>query len=127
PQLWAVGEVACTGLHGANRLASNSLLETVVFGRRLGALLARSGGRVEPGAELAPCAAVDARIDDEIRQLMWRCLGPVRSAATLTTEIARRTALREHASRAASAHELLVEAMLRAGLAALTSDGTEPQ
>ncbi|HNR21640.1 MAG TPA: FAD-binding protein [Steroidobacteraceae bacterium] len=127
PQLWAVGEVAYTGLHGANRLASNSLLETVVFGRRLGALLARSGGRVEPGAELAPCAAVDARIGDEIRQLMWRCLGPVRSATTLTTEIARRTALREHASRAASAHELLVEAMLRAGLAALTSDGTEPQ
>jgi L-aspartate oxidase len=42
PGLWAVGEVACTGVHGANRLASNSLLEGMVFGARLAERIASS-------------------------------------------------------------------------------------
>ena len=47
PGLWAAGEAACTGVHGANRLASNSLLEGMVFGARLAEAIA--GGADGPG------------------------------------------------------------------------------
>jgi L-aspartate oxidase len=52
PGLWAVGEVACTGVHGANRLASNSLLEGMVFGARLADRLATAQHEPEPNGAL---------------------------------------------------------------------------
>jgi L-aspartate oxidase len=92
--LFAAGEVACTGLHGANRLASNSLLEGVVFAEaaaecaieRLGQGLPES--RVErpaipdwdPGEAADPTEAVLVNANwDEIRRLMWNYVGIVRT------------------------------------------------
>lgn len=89
PCLWACGEVACTGVHGHNRLASNSLLEAVVFGRRLGAALTSAPGRPAPrtGATSLELSGDVARIDapawSKLRKLTWTHLGITRQAADL--------------------------------------------
>jgi L-aspartate oxidase len=89
PGLWAIGEVACTGLHGANRLASNSLLEGLVFGHIAAndiaahAVHEASSSRVadwDPGTAVpSDEAVVVAQNWDEIRRLMWNYVGIVRT------------------------------------------------
>jgi L-aspartate oxidase len=111
PGLYAAGECSCTGVHGANRLASNSLLECLVFGRRA-ALAARvepdvAGTSPEPGV---PADAGRETVTLALRRSMWKHaglirsadeLGPLRSAPLLLARLLAESALARQESRGA--------------------------
>ena len=102
PGLLAVGEVACTGAHGANRLASNSLLESVVFSHRAVAVIDDPWPADPPAArwaEAGPLDTIDLDLSDvlappasgrqvvdrvELQTMMWDDVGLVRSSQGLT-------------------------------------------
>lgn len=103
--LYAIGENACTGLHGANRLASNSLLEALVFADQVAKDVLKTDvlpqvevevpawdtGGVAPPDEMV----VLSHTWDEIRRLMWNYVGIVRTDNRLKRSLSRITALRE--------------------------------
>jgi L-aspartate oxidase len=92
PGLYAAGEVACTGVHGANRLASNSLLEGLVFGARAAETMRGQAGNRLQGAGYRGAASDDGRgvgsdetgrVLRELQQLMWHNAGLLRDAEGL--------------------------------------------
>jgi L-aspartate oxidase len=103
PGLYAVGEVACTGLHGANRLASNSLLECVVVGRACAQQIAASPAIANPAlpdwdasrVTNADEEVVIAHNWDELRRFMWNYVGIVRTTKRLERALHRIKLLKE--------------------------------
>src|SRR5579859_1267319 len=90
--LFAAGEAACTGVHGANRLASNSLLEGLVFGARAGHAMCdeRDGAPVSANSAAQPGKDAAADVEPfirEIQQLMWNKVGIVRSRQGMTEAV----------------------------------------
>jgi L-aspartate oxidase len=103
PGLWAIGECSCTGLHGANRLASNSLLEGAVFAHRAATASAQAE-KIKPqdvpewdigSAVPSDEAVVVTHNWEELRRLMWNYVGIVRTTKRLERAARRIAVLQE--------------------------------
>ena len=101
--LYAIGETACTGLHGANRLASNSLLECLVFGRAAAAAILQAPTQASmPLPQWDESRVTDADEEvlithtwDELRRFMWNYVGIVRTDKRLSRALHRIHMLRD--------------------------------
>ncbi|MGZ4104661.1 MAG: L-aspartate oxidase [Actinomycetota bacterium] len=86
PGLFAAGECAATGMHGANRMAGNSLLESVVIGRRVGE---GCSDEAEDASEPGNAGTLSGAFDPRITSIMWSDVGPVRMSDTLQNAVSR--------------------------------------
>src|SRR5665213_2821777 len=109
--LYAAGEAACTGVHGANRLASNSLLEGLVFGARAAQSILQEGFSANTDVEEEPAAAESVRgtpddstseLRERLRKLMWQHAGLLRDQAGLAAMQAELEAMRPELPAAAT-------------------------
>jgi L-aspartate oxidase len=127
--LWATGEVAATGVHGANRLASNALLEGLVFGARVGDDLARiklkQSFRTVPKEEFTKphSAKTYLQIQKELKEILWNEVGINRSALSLDRAMQAWARLNEATGIKAPASRLGLETrnMVMAGYALISA------
>lgn len=122
PGLYAAGEVTCTGVHGANRLASNSLLEGLVFGARAGeaAAIDRLNAAVVPhkfnDAALVPIdhklgSSISTAVNKRVKRVMWERVGILRDERSLKRAISEFEQI-ERADLSTSSRKFVTLAML---------------
>ncbi len=122
--LYAAGEVASTGVHGANRMAGNSLVEALVFGRRAALAIARSlpdhNRNTDPQPALADRPATDdlPGLRARLRQMLWETAGPIRDAEGLQRALVELDAFEDELGPPArDAHQLELHAAITVGRA----------
>ncbi len=130
PGLYAAGETASTGAHGANRLASNSLLEAVVFARRAAEQITTDAewqGSQFPDATIVECGPVGAEFDRcQLQQLMWDDVGIFRGGEQLDNALGRLAAMAAAPTRTGrAAHEDSNMALVGMMVARAALDRTE--
>lgn len=126
PGLYAAGEAACTGVHGGNRLASNSLLEGLVFGARAARCMAQEGVPARLDAAKPPAMEAvgkgegegdDAALRVETQQLMWSNVGIIRDAGRLSQAVTRLKTILAELPRAESPRRAEARNIAQSGLA----------
>ena len=125
PGLFAAGEVACAGVHGANRLASNSLLEGLVFGARAAEAAAQYARGVSRkparfhGTDVPPNGLIEADMDkllNSLRRLMWEKVGIVRNREGLLSALSQMTEWEDRLrARSRTRREREIENMITVG------------
>ena len=101
PGLYAAGEVACTGVHGANRLASNSLLEGLVYSARAARTMrdemrppdATAGTTAKPAVQSNGSAGETEKFIQKVQSTMWQHVAVVREGKVLKQVVADLTAM----------------------------------